>query len=213
MAMPLLLSKPRVNGNGHALLQVTAVVVALLLATAVLAPATTADAAGGVEPQPPALQAAATSYEAATREMIRINHLLEARRDRAGARGRPGTVTRGAPRPDRLARAPVRRRARSRDPRAPAREHPPDQWTTRTSALALRARVLLSERCTRCGAVCLFRPTSAPSAPAADRISAPVAGCPNEVRADVATCEQPLGLAEQRPCSRAARRSRWQAAS
>jgi hypothetical protein len=98
MAVPLRLSKHRVSGNGHAAVQVAAVVVALLVVAAVLALGTPSMQGAAVESQPPAAHAGVTSYEAATREMIRINHLLEARQAElalaAGSSGRSRAVLR-----------------------------------------------------------------------------------------------------------------------
>ena len=73
------LSKHPVGGAGNVVVQFAGVVVALFVLVGVLALGTPPMQRAAAEPQPPAAHAGATSYEAATREMIRINHLLEAR--------------------------------------------------------------------------------------------------------------------------------------
>jgi hypothetical protein len=81
MAVPLLLSKDRVSGNGHAVVQVVAVVVALLVVAAVLALGTppmqraASEPRAATSPAPPP----GVAYERATAELTRVNHLLEAR--------------------------------------------------------------------------------------------------------------------------------------
>ena len=85
MATPLLLTKHRVSGNGHAVVQVAVVVVALLVLAAVLALGTPPMQRAATEPltaaavAPAPTQAAPVTYERATAEVARINHLLEAR--------------------------------------------------------------------------------------------------------------------------------------
>ena len=82
MAMPLLLSKPRVNRNGRAVVQLAAVAVALLVATAVLALGTPPMRQAASETQAatsPAAPPPGVAYERATAELTRVNHLLEAR--------------------------------------------------------------------------------------------------------------------------------------
>jgi hypothetical protein len=90
MAVPLLLSKDRVSGNGHAVVQVVAVVVALLVVAAVLALGTPPMQRAASEPRAaaasvgPATRAAPVAREGATAELTRINHLLEARQAELG---------------------------------------------------------------------------------------------------------------------------------
>lgn len=85
MATPLLLTKDRVSGNGHAVVQVAVAAAALVVVATVLAVGTPSmqrtaseplTAAASAVPEP---RTAAVTYESATAEVTRINHLLEAR--------------------------------------------------------------------------------------------------------------------------------------
>jgi hypothetical protein len=85
MALPLLLTKDRVSGNGHAVVQVGVGVVLLLVVAAVFAVGTPPMQRAATAPltvaalAPRTTPAGPVTYERATAEVTRINHLLEAR--------------------------------------------------------------------------------------------------------------------------------------